>query len=81
MTLTAHMIGTYLIIDANTIHKKRPSTILGLFVSYLTLRQCLWLLKITVDMILLSLMNSTYDISDAVKIILFYIFAHFTGNT
>ena len=23
MTLTAHMIGTYLIIDANTIHKKR----------------------------------------------------------
>ena len=27
MTLTAHMIGTYLIIDANTIHKKRPSTI------------------------------------------------------
>ena len=27
MTLTAHIIGTYVIIDPNSIHKKRPSTI------------------------------------------------------
>lgn len=63
------------------IRKDLVQIVLGLFVSDLTLRQCLWLLKFTVDMILLSLMNSTYNISDAVKIILFYIFAHFTGNT
>ena len=63
------------------IRKDLVLNVLGLFVSDLTLRQSLWLLKFTVDMILLSLMNSTYDISDAVKIMLFYIFAHFTGNT
>ncbi len=63
------------------IRKDLVLNVLGLFVSDLTLRQSLWLLKFTVDMILLSLMNSTYDISDAIKIILFYIFAHFTGNT
>lgn len=26
MTSTVHTIGTYLVLDANTIHKKRPST-------------------------------------------------------
>ncbi len=63
------------------IRKDLVLNVLGLFVSDLTLRQSLWLLKFTVDKIVLSLMNSTYDISDAIKIILFYIFAHFTGNT
>lgn len=63
------------------IRKDLVLNVLGLFVSDLTLRQSLWLLKFTVDKIVLSLMNSTNDISDVIKIMLFYIFAHFTGNT
>ena len=48
------------------IRKDLVLNVLGLFVSDLTLRQSLWLLKFTVDMILLSLMNSTYNIRDTV---------------
>ena len=74
MTSTVHTIGTYLMLDANTIHKKRGCNSLRFyrilvtapFLYHSLIRYGLWLLNPYHGYDVLSFMNSTYDISDAV---------------